>query len=234
MDYSTISIEELKKLPVYELPPTYQLQKDPGNGCINDPPGYPTYFTRSVYTQYGNTPRNAKAEEVIEYEGKLYITRSSKDWRTGDTWDTVSARYQKRLRRLWKPLPLNHLRVQLWIQSIYAYFKGCWEDPSVKDRTNVSNLVIPSSINKQDRLFDLGTKAKLAEVCVPENYRPTRVVKEFYPEHEYDEIEAHQSRTCVPHWWETEAEVPNPCKPRSCGPHPINGSWCQWCGWKAA
>jgi len=70
-DWSTIKLAELRKLPVYHLPPTYRLQEGSGNGCFGDPPGFPTYFTRGVYTAHGNNPPRGYSM-VIQHAGVAY------------------------------------------------------------------------------------------------------------------------------------------------------------------
>jgi len=140
IDWSTINLAALRKLPAYTLPPSYRLQEGMGNGCAGDPPGYPTYFTRSVYTRHGNSPRKGP-ELVICYPGEgLRVVAHSEDWEKANrkakadgreyaTWDDVYALQQARLHRLWNPLPLEHPRVQAWIADRIRHFKGCRVDP---------------------------------------------------------------------------------------------------------
>jgi hypothetical protein len=49
LDFSTINIDALQRLPSVTLPTTYRLQAGSGNGCFGDAPGFPTYFTRSPH-----------------------------------------------------------------------------------------------------------------------------------------------------------------------------------------
>jgi hypothetical protein len=73
-DYSAINLTELQKLKTYNLPNSYRLQENYGNGCYMDPPGYPTYFTQSVYTQTIDHPRVvAWIRECYLYFGGLYV-----------------------------------------------------------------------------------------------------------------------------------------------------------------
>lgn len=46
----TINAAELAKLPEAIIPDSYHLSQNEGSGCAMDPPGYPTYFIRHVYT----------------------------------------------------------------------------------------------------------------------------------------------------------------------------------------
>lgn len=133
LDYSTINLDELRKLPRYTLPPTYHVDKSMGMGCAGDPPGYPTHFLQAVWTQHGNSPRRGP-EAVIKYQGVLYVVYSSKDWDTAKNWDAVRALRDRRLRRLWAPLPESHERTQIWIEHTYAHLGNCYTDPAGKFR----------------------------------------------------------------------------------------------------
>lgn len=259
LDFSTINITALQRLKTYTMPPTYRLQDGSGNGCSGDAPGFPAYFTRSVYTQNGNNPRKGP-EEVIIYNGVLYVTKSSDDWRGGD-WDAVNARYQARLMAIWNPLPIDSPRVRAWIESTYRHFKHCYADVERPEYGKPGTLIYPvpdyklkaivgqqysgetgkysqqylDAANEAVRIFNDGERTRAAAIAVPENHQAVRVIRRFYPEYqpEMDLISAPPQT--MTQWWETDAEQPTPetCAPRSCGPHPVNGSWCQWCGWKA-
>lgn len=266
MDYSTINIEKLKRLPECKLPPTYRLQHESGNGCFGDPPGYPSYFTRSVYTQYGNSPRRG-VEEVISCDGKLYTTRHSKDWNGCKDWDEVYAKYQKRLRSIWLPPPEDHPRVQAWEAAVYQHMSHCYVDVERPEYNRPGTLVFPvpdyklKPILKQEyvkvggedrphwsdeyleaenharRQFNADEINRAAAIAIPENHKAVIAIREFYPEHKpiLAWIDGTEQPPRTGNWYETEAVRPKPeeCKPRSWGKHPINGSWCQWCGWEA-
>ena len=214
IDYSTIDLAELKKLPACELPHTYHLQERPGgNGCFLDPPGFPSYFTRSVYTRHGNNPRKGPeevisvSEQVVEgADGAFRVTRSDKDWRREDTWDTVQARYQGRLRRLYRPLPFEHPRVQAWVAHLFQYFNHCYTDDAGKvappEYGRPGLLVYPLPYYKlrhftDDPRFSGEWRAKemaaveqanadlewaAREVAVFDNHRAVRHVREVYPD----------------------------------------------------
>ncbi len=211
-DYSTINLTELRKLKTYELPHSFHLQESPGSGCFMDPPGYPTYFLQTVYNWNGNNvPRTAKADEVIAFEGKLYIT-STPDWPIGETWEKRHAKHKALMRKLWASLPINHPRVVAWIRECYLYFGG---------------LYVPASGELE--------VAKLERSGPLERYRPFTYVRKFYPEHELDvELTNHKPEHREGDWWTREAEKPTPetCKPPSwLNRHPSGGKWCQHCGW---
>jgi hypothetical protein len=128
MDYSTINVDELAQLPIYKEPPTYRIDNDPGNGCFLDAPGYPTYFTRNVWTQHGNHPRNEEILVINDLDGNPHVV--SKGYPRND------------LRDLWVPLPIEHGRVQTWIAVCYSYFHGCYANPSKgADWRNVSYML---------------------------------------------------------------------------------------------
>ena len=270
LDFSTINIEALKRLKVYTLPPTYRLQDGSGSGCSGDAPGFPSYFTRSIYTRHGNNPRKG-AEEVILHEGKMYVTKSSDDWRKGDDWDAVYARYQERLMRLWVAPPIDSPRVRAWIESTYRHFNHCYVDVErpkygkpgtliypvpayrLKDETRqeyIGSGLTPQpdymppkysqeyldTVNTAVRIFNADERARAKSVAIPENHHAVRIIRKFYPEYQPEPALINDvSGVVTAQWWETEAEQPTPetCRPRSCGPHPVNGQWCQRCGWKA-
>jgi hypothetical protein len=122
LDFSTIDLDALRHLPKHRLPPTYHLQVHSGNGCFLDAPGYPSYFTKSVYTQHGNTPGRGPTL-VIAHGSETYVVASHKDWMDGR--ESHDALTDGRLRSLWAPLPENHLRVQLWIRHVYKHLAHC-------------------------------------------------------------------------------------------------------------
>ena len=259
MDYSTIDLDALRKLPTYRLPPSYHLQDSPGNGCFGDhPPGYPTYFTRSVYTRSGNNPGRGP-QMVIEHEGTLYVVQHHDDWKRGKDWDGVREIWDRRLRKLWRPLPLGHERVRLWVEDAYRHHAHCYVDDARpagdSDRTVI--WPVPSyklehfhddprfsdewRAREQARVADANREIALyaKKVCVPENHAAYRRVHRFYPEHVPDlDLIAHPPDRHGGQWWETEAERPTPetCSPRAPASwgarHPMNESWCQWCGWR--
>src|SRR6266568_3788654 len=103
VSYETIDLERLRKLRVYNLPRTYELQRGMGNGCSGDAPGFPTYFTKSVYTQHGNSPRSG-AELVIQNPetGILHVIRHTDDatyYAKRGGWDAQYAAEKRRLRK---------------------------------------------------------------------------------------------------------------------------------------
>jgi hypothetical protein len=73
------------------------------------------------------------------------------------------------------------------------------------------------------------------KVAVPENHDATILVRKVYPDFQptAELIEAKFDRPG--NWWEVLAENPGPdnCPGQYGHSHPVNGNWCQFCGWKA-
>lgn len=208
-DYSTLNLEALRKLSTYKLPDSYHLQKasESGNGCSGDPPGYPTYFTRSVYTKFGNSPRKG-AEMVITYEGVHYVVQHSDDWKGSKSWDDVHAKRQARMRKLYKPLPVDHPRVQAWILSTMQHHRHCYADinQAVKpfEYNRPAILIWPlDSITSGLRIFrddprfsdewrkkemasieqhNAELRAKYRQVCTVNNHSGVRIIRQHYHE----------------------------------------------------
>lgn len=224
-DYSTIDLAILKRMGQYSLPNGKQLSSSWGAGCFMDPPGYPTYFLRSVYTRSGNNPE-AGPTEVFDYFGALYVTRRAEDWKHipvgTDVWDYIQEQHADLMRNLWNPLPIDHQRVQFWIRRTMSYFRNCYSKDG--DDRNVSNMV---RFGPPD--YHLGY------ICV----------KYFYPDVTIEIVSLENSGAYgrntlgIGDWIEREAVQPTPdrCWPTNgrmddsgwC--HAQNGSWCQYCGW---
>ena len=258
LDFSTINVDRLKMLTPITLPPTYRLQDDCGNGCAGDPPGYPTYFTRSVYTQYGNSPGRGP-ETVITFEGRHYCVEHSRDWR-GGSWEELQGKREKLYRELWRPLPIDHERTRAWIQATYAhhhhmYLDDAGEYQTGKDyRKDWNSFVFPVPYYKLESFRDdprfsdewrMREKARVemmkaeiialaSKIATPENHCAVRIVRRYYPEHEPILEWIKTSPGQVGNWWETAAKRPTPeeCPGQYSMTHPCNGSWCQWCGWR--
>lgn len=147
-DYSTLNLDVLRRQPkvtrVALGSKCYQLQRDPGNGCYGDPPGYPTYFTRSVYTSKGHTPRGFCAQVIVDPEDPDTFWSTEMLWGKGDTWEIVRARHKELMRELYKPLPVDHSRVLAWAISCAVRGLHCYVDPQkpADKRRNISELVL--------------------------------------------------------------------------------------------
>jgi hypothetical protein len=259
IDYSTIDVSRLKRYPAYKLPRTYKLQKNPGSGCFMDPPGYPTYFTRSVYTQYGNSPWRGP-QMVITYNGQHYVLDSLPDYSRDarpkvKSWDEKHAQFQKRLRGLWLSLPIDHLRTRAWIAKCCGYFQHCYDDPRIGGNKHKIKIGSWSTQQVMDiapllgldvpmELWDLEDYSAVysdpnkiepfADLCARvENltYRPWTYIRQWYPE--YDP----QVHGCNPgygkegDWWERWDHKPSPdeCPGKPWARHGEYDT-CQFCG----
>lgn len=126
-DYSTINLEALRALPLYRLPRGNHLQEDPGNACVMDAPGYPTYFTRSVYNSRGDELRHGPYLVITDPddEEKHYVV------------DSID------LRTLWISLPIGHPRFKHWEQACYIHWNKCYQDPTKPEYGKPGTLIWP-------------------------------------------------------------------------------------------
>lgn len=256
-DLSTLNLDLLKKLGTYEIPASYRLQDDLGNGCFLDAPGYPTYMTRSVYTGHGNNPpyRDGRVHQVIVVGGVAYPTAR---------YGQPEGAEAKLLHKLWKPLPIDHPRVRAWMIQVYKHMAHCYQDverpeygrpgtlifplPDYKLKTPKTFKVTPGASQAEMDKLKEAMDAELAAVnahneaerlraeriAIPENHNAVIYIRKFYPEHQPDmELINHPDRfERGGDWWETLATQPS--AEECTGPyrnHPHNkDGWCQWCG----
>ena len=218
-DYSTLNMAVLEALPNFVG--AGRISDQMGQGCFLDAPGFPSYFLRAVYNSRGDVPDSYPQAVIALPNGMQKIVQPSVNntWREGDTWDTVTARHAAVLRSLWSPLPLDHPRVQAWIDYLYGYFRNCYIDRA-KGSRKVQDLL----------------KYRPDDYTV-EDHAATALVRDFYPD--FEPTEENIERGCYGRpngtWWEILAEKPTPenCPgDENMGRHPMNGKWCQVCGWK--
>lgn len=257
IDYSTLNLVALRRLPVHKLPVTYHYGTSLGSACAGDPPGYPSYFLQNVYDRWGNTPARG-AEAVICYQGVAYVVYRSSDWDGCATWEELCQKREARLRRLWKPLPLEHPRTQAWIGDSRRHHANCYQRLDVpgdwNQRLHVGAWTFTETVNLAKHLGLCAVDAWLDAPAEDETEAwqeyhelafevraasadATILVRRFYPEYKHDEV---TEVPAVPtQWWEVLPEQPNP---ETCPGqvrygdhkgHPYNGSWCQICGWKS-
>jgi len=230
--WETINLKALKRLPVYTLPPTYELQRDMGNCCAGDPPGYPTYFTRP------------QAMHVIE----------TSDLR-GATWEAHQARRDALMRRLWLPLPLEHPRTQAWIADRFKHLHSCYLNPALSGREQWDKMVfypVPkwklesfvddlrfseewrTKEKAQVELKNSEIIANAANIASDYNHAAVVCIREYYPEFQPTRDQIDGKVETVGNWWEVMAVRPTPetCPGQHGTAHPVNGSWCQMCGYK--
>jgi hypothetical protein len=246
MDTSTLDLDVLRSLPVATYRHSDLVSRTEGCGCAGDPPGFPSYLLRSVTV----VRRSASAPAyVIVHEGEHYVVATE-----GDSYEGRVAT----LRRLWKPLPLDHARTEAWIRDTYRHHArmyrddagavtsprdgGCfvWPVSACRLRTFRDDPRFSDAWRDAERAavaaHNADVRARAAAIAVPENHSAHRIVSRYYPEATPRLDLIANPPTEIALWWETDAARPAPeaCRPRSMGPHPINGSWCQWCGWRVA
>jgi hypothetical protein len=201
LGFSTIDLDALRHLPKHRLPPSYHLQAHSGNGCFLDAPGYPSYFTKCVTTQHGNTPGRGPTL-VIAHGSEIYVVQSHKDWEGGrEAHDAIT---EARLRSLWKPLPEDHPRVQLWERHAYKHMAHRYKDDEKIVHGRAATMIYPVPDYKlrqfvddhrfssewqalEHKKIDLENReiiARTQKLAIPDNHNAVRWVRKFYPDHE--------------------------------------------------
>lgn len=243
IDTSTLNLDEIRKLPTYELPVGYFLGGY-GSGCYLDAPGFPSYMVQPVYTRQGNSPSHGP-ELVLELDGVLYAVKPEC---RGGSWEEHHAAYERLLHRIWKPLPLDHERVYLWKLHVYQHFNHCYRDVERPEYNKPGTLIFPLPHYKLEhpRTFSILATAtdeeiakireaqdaeiarvrslneaeqlRCARVAVPDNHLAVITIRKFYPTYEAEQnyIDA-APRLAQADWWETASEKPAPeaCEPRN-------------------
>ncbi len=237
-DWSTINLEKLKRRGTY-VPKSGSLQKDPGNGCSGDPPGYPTYFTRSVYNSHGNN-FDSGPQMVITYDGVNHIITNEK---------TEYEKQKEILHGLWLPLPLDHPRTQAWIRSTFKHHHSCYMVPGKEELSwhdKKRHLIWPGGclggtpfgdIRKIENMIEFYGECKnwdkwlpeerqkvidsvnsenaaitrmCEEVAIPENHSGTIIVRRYYPEFQPTDELIEAKYQNEGNWWEVMATRPSP------------------------
>lgn len=247
--YNTINQDAFWRLPTAKIAPTYRLSDHKGSGCFGDPPGYPSYFVQHVYTQYGNTPRRG-ATAVITVPGvgtKVVSTDTTKD-----------EDYDKTLKALYVPLPIEHPRVQAWIANTLNHFKHCYRDVERPEYGRPGTLVYPvpdyklkltftddvrwseeyrAAVRAEMAAFNKQERARAAAIASVNTHQGVLTIRKWYPDFqpELDEqfLPVAPAASHQGDWWEREDVRPTPqtCRPSTWfGPHRAKG-WCQYCGY---
>lgn len=218
----------------YTLPPTYHLSTSRGAACFLEPPGHPRYFVRSIYTGHGNGPRPGLPQ--YELHGRYFTELEDVD-------------------KLTVLLPIDHERTQAWIGYLFKYMHGCYHDESAEgcDKT----LIYPVPYYKLRRFVDdprfsdewrakeqaviaqanEEVKAHAWGVASFDTHGATRLIRRDYPDWKPSHTEQVQLVSDPPestgNWWERMHTRPAPedCPGEDWQPHPVNGAWCQVCGW---
>jgi len=245
----TINAKRLRRLPIHNCPSSFKYQRGAGNGCSGDPPGYPTYFTKSVYTRHGNTP--SKGTHIVLFGRTL---QHSDDWKNCKDWDEVREKRDARIKALWVPLPLDHPRTIAWINATFSHHRHCYQDPTINGSFSDKTLIFPVPSYKLKEFTDdvrfsdeWRTKEKASieqankeiiehaeRYATPENHSATIIIRRYYPEFQpTPELLTNPQRPG--NWWERLDGIPKPedCPGQYDMKHPVNGTWCQMCGWKA-
>lgn len=218
----------------YELPKSYHLGSE-GCGCAGEPPCYPLYFVKPIFTQYGNNPSYKQPQYYLDGNGYNNLDEVSKLYGT--------KKYPK--------LSLDHPRTRAWILDKYRHHQHCYYNPNRVNNHDIIVYPVPSYKLKKfydDERFsdewrerektsieqynnEIIRQAK--EICIPENHSAVVLIRKYYPEYqpELDLIE--NPPKVIETWWARHEEKPTPetCKGEPWKSHPVNGNWCQVCGW---
>ena len=233
IDISTLNLEQVRRLPSYELPKGRHLGSY-GMGCHLDAPGFPSYMVQNIYTGRGNSPEAPQAATVVlDVEGVLRVLQTN---------STSEETYSQRLRRIWAPLPLDHERVQMWMANIYRHFRHCYQDVERPEYGRPGMLIyplpsykkelpktfrVPASASEEDmtllrhqmqaemdrvNLVNDQEEARAARIAIPDNHQAVRTIRKFYPDYQpnLEWIAAPPASTGQEDWWETAAVRPEP------------------------
>lgn len=214
LDYSTIDLVRLRKLPLYRPRPGHDVSDHMGSGCFLDAPGYPSYFIQSVYNSRGDELRNGPYDVIAdpERDGEYRVIDGLRD-KDGN----------RCLGSLYIPVPMNSDRFVAWADACYRHLKNCYEDPEEKDNIliwpvpyyRLNNIALNYSLSDEERSkqkFSWGyyidcikiewsfsllpryyTNAEdkwiqyietKRDVAVPVNHRAVRAIREIYPEYQ--------------------------------------------------
>lgn len=250
-DLNTINMEELSKLPSYdsEVSHYYHVDNHYGSACFLEPPGHPSYFIQSIYTFRGDHPYEGAQQLLLNHIISTDKTDHKKD-------------LEPLLRRLYKKPKYNSFRVKAWEENLYSYFRSCYVNDSIGDKALYAEnlLIFPIPFyklnafhipylcgkaylysrelrNKRKEKINWQNNRMISEakkIAIPENHAAFRHVKEWYPRAKPRlDLISKPPRT-APHWYERLLKKPTPenCIGEDFQEHPVNGTWCQVCGWK--
>lgn len=214
----------------YQLPSTYKLI-DMYVGCAGNPPNHPRYFVKSIYTGYGNSPRHGLPKYYLNGNGYTELEQVDK---------------------LFKPLPLEHERVQEWIKSLFSHMQHCYyKDPANRKYNDMVIYPVPyyelksfvDDVRFSDEWRTQGKanteranneiEALHKSIATPDNHGATIVVRKYYPEFTPTQELIDNPPKSTGNWWTVleHRPMPNKCPGESWKKHPVNGKWCQFCGW---
>ena len=75
---------------------------------------------------------------------------------------------------------------------------------------------------------------KYRKICIPENHDAYRHIKRVYPDAKAEDyIKYIKTPVKAYNWYERLSKKPSPdeCPGEDWRKHPVNGNWCQVCGW---
>ena len=238
-DYSTLSLEGLKP---HKLNSNHRFSDGMGSGCFMDPPGLPSYFIRDVYTARGDDT-GFTALQGPDGCVTMFVDGDD-DWSRG--WNGVHAVRQAKLRKAWRPLPLDHIRVKLWIRKVYGYFKGMYLRPDGAEEVSklLAHKFVPAftepepSEDASPEEMGAWREAKAESDDWPvDRYRPVTYIQKFYPEFEHSrwwlDHPGYGLGMGVGDWWERYSRPPKPeeCPGHLGSRHPTDRPCpCQFCG----
>ena len=143
MNYSTIDIAALKKLKTVELHTKWETQKTSGNACYLDAPGFPTYFTKHIYTERGDSPLTGPTM-VIEVDGVNHIVGYA-----DESFETI----RSKLAKLWLRDAVSAERFSAWERTTFTHFAHCYVDDD-RNLDTSSIFIFPVPNFKLKHFFD--------------------------------------------------------------------------------
>ena len=253
MDFSTLNQTALAQLPIAVIAPGNRLDANMGSGGFLDAQGYPSFFLQAVYTGRGNTPARGPATviqgRVIE-DGKDAYVEGGLRKKLHALWSPLPFDHPRV--EAWQRHAYTHMRhcyvddagiaekpeygrpATIIFPVPYYKLASFHDDPRFSEEWRTQEKAAVETRNAElHRLY--------AQVAIPENHAAFRMVRKFYPEAPPRLDLISDPGHAGGNWYETEATQPTPetCNPRlpaSWGKgsqHPVNGTWCQWCGWHA-
>jgi hypothetical protein len=220
-----------------------------GQGCFMCPPSHPDHFKHLEYRDGGSG--SVALSSVIEDEDGYYSEHLEEHLleeirQTFAKWENT------------KPA-IDNPRTVAWMTHVYAHLNHCYKDDKAEaepfEYGKPATLIFPVPSYKlrqfhddhrfsdtwrenevrQINLANDEIRAKYAKVCTPDNHAAVRFIREYYPEHTPRLDWIAQAPKNPGSWYET---LEAPPKPEDCPgdvkvkiKHPVNGSWCQFCGW---
>jgi hypothetical protein len=129
--FETINLAELYKLKRATIRAGCHFSGDMGSGCAGDPPGFPTYFLRSIYNSQGNDPQTG-SRMVITHDGNHFEIENAKWPASCKSWDDWMKFREKIFLRIWNKLPIDHPRTVAWIAATFSHHRHCYQVPELR------------------------------------------------------------------------------------------------------